>query len=327
MPPPFNQIFPPAPTFTEKDLDRLVGKVVIITGATSGVGYELAKMVYSSGATTYITGREGEKLRMVGDRIKKEVGETGGRLRLLKLDLADLESIKASAGEFLEKERELHVLVHNAGVMVPPAGSRTPMGHDLEIGTNCLGPFLFTQLLLETMKKSVSLESELSKVRIVWVASMMALGTPEGGVIFDKSAGHPKVLKDKMENYMQSKAGVTFLASEAAKRYGQDGIISVSVHPGLMKTELQRHGPKIQSILMSLIFKSPRYGAFTELFAGFSPVVDSQKHNGSYIVPWGRIANFPQHLAMGMKAEEEGGNGKAQQFWEWCEQETRKFIV
>ena len=96
-----------------------------MTGATSGIGFELAKILYSAGATLYIASRSAEKLRHAQQRIKAEVTISDGTLHVLKLDLADLATIKRSAQEFLSKEQFLHVLVHNAGVMDPPAGSKT----------------------------------------------------------------------------------------------------------------------------------------------------------------------------------------------------------
>ena len=95
------------------------------------------------------------------------------------------------------------------------------------MGTNCLGPFLFNHLLEPILKRTAASSSQENSVRIVWLASMIAVSTPSGGILFDEKTGNPRVLKTPMENYMQSKAGNVFLASEAAKRLGPDGIISI----------------------------------------------------------------------------------------------------
>lgn len=121
-------------------------------------------------------------------------------------------------------------------------------GHDLEMATNCLGPFLFNHFLEGILKKTADSASP-NSVRIVWLASMIAVSTPEGGVLWNEKTGQPKVLKNAMESYMESKAGNVFLASECAKRLGRDGIISISVNPGLLKTELQRHGNAVQNFV------------------------------------------------------------------------------
>jgi retinol dehydrogenase-12 len=237
--------------------------------------------------------------------------------------LADLASIKKSADEFLSKADRLDVLVHNAGVMTPPAGSKTKLGHDLEMGTNCLGPFLFNHYLEPVLKRTAA-NADRNSVRIVWLSSMIAVGTPPGGIIFDGKTGNPKVIKNAMENYMESKVGNLFLASEAAKRLGSDGIISVATNPGLMKTELQRHSSPVQGFIMGVLFKGPKYGAYTELFSALSPAISS-KNNGAFVIPWGRLGEVPPHIAKGMKSTTEGGTGLAEKFWEWCERETKPF--
>lgn len=134
-------------------------------------------------------------------------------------------------------------------------------GHDLEMGTNCLGPFLLSVLLEPILRRTAVTEnmkkSSHKPVRIVWVSSMISMLTPKGGISFDE-AGSPTVLKG-MSNYMVSKSGNVFLAAEFAKRLGDDGILSVSLHPGLMRTELQRHISVIERrIMVDMPLKIPR---------------------------------------------------------------------
>lgn len=228
-----------------------------MTGSTSGVGYELAKILYGAGARVYIAARSTDKITEAIKNIKADIPSSSGKLSALTFDLADLSSIKQSAHNFLNAEGTLDVLVHNAGVMTPPVGSKTKLvrdgcyflamplltrnqGHDLEMGTNCLGPFLFNHFL-EGVMKNTAATAPANSVRIVWVASMVAVATPQGGVLWSEETGQPKVLKNAMESYMETKAGNMFLASEYAKRSRKDGVISLSVNPGLLKTELQRH--------------------------------------------------------------------------------------
>ena len=125
MPPPFDQIFPPAPTFTEKRAGDQGGRVFLVTGSSSGIGLELAKMLYGLNGTVYIAARSAEKIQAAMDTIKSQVRTKNGRVEALQVDLADLASIGHSAREFLSKEERLDVLVHNAGLMTPPAGSKT----------------------------------------------------------------------------------------------------------------------------------------------------------------------------------------------------------
>lgn len=125
MPPPFDQIFPPSPTFTEKHTGDQGGRVFLITGSTSGVGLELAKILYGLNGTVYVAGRSSEKISAAIKTIKSQVGTKTGRVEALQIDLANLASIGQSVRDFLSKEDRLDVLVHNAGLMTPPAGSKT----------------------------------------------------------------------------------------------------------------------------------------------------------------------------------------------------------
>ncbi|KAL9031274.1 MAG: hypothetical protein Q9196_000681 [Gyalolechia fulgens] len=325
MPSSFSQAFPPAPTFTEKDVGNLEGKVFLVTGAASGVGFELARLLFSRGATVYIAARSKEK---VDHAIKAISQTTSSRAQLhpLLLDLADFSTIKTAVDRFLTKETRLDVLVHNAGLMTPPAGSKNKEGVDLEMATNCLGPFLLNRLLEPLLVRTAESESATRNgTRIVWVSSMITAGVAPGGICFENKSGQPQVLKNAMQNYMQTKVGNLFLASETAKRLGDKGIISVAVNPGLMKTELQRHGPKMQSVIMGLLFKGPVYGAYSELFAALSPDITSE-HNGAFIVPWGRFGDVPAHIAKGLTPKSQGGSGAADRFVSWCESETERYL-
>ena len=99
-------------------------------------------------------------------------------------------------------------------------------GHDLEMSTNCLGPFLLNQLLLPVLQRTAA-SAEPGSVRVVWVASLLSAFVAHGGIVFDEETGAPQVLKNAMENYMQSKVGNVFLASEMARRFGGDGVMSL----------------------------------------------------------------------------------------------------
>lgn len=123
--------FPPAPTFTDANLPSQKGKVIIITGAASGVGFELAKMLYLAGGTVYIAARSASRCEGAISRIREQTehaesgkGKGKGKLESIVVDLADLATVKLAVESFLAKEQRLDVLVHNAAVMTPPAGSK-----------------------------------------------------------------------------------------------------------------------------------------------------------------------------------------------------------
>jgi len=99
-------------------------QVFLVTGAASGVGYELAKLLYGLNGSVYIAARSSEKVDRAIKSIKRDVIASKGRLNPLLLDLADFPTIKKAASEFLQIEKRLDVLVHNAGLMTPPPGSK-----------------------------------------------------------------------------------------------------------------------------------------------------------------------------------------------------------
>ena len=288
----FSQIFPPSPSFTEKNILDLSTKVYIITGACAGVGFELSRILYQLNATVYIGGRSEPRCVSAISTIQSSSSTSKGALKPFVADLSDLRTIKRAVDNFLSQEHRLDVLFLNAGVMTPPPNSKTVQGHDLELGTNCLASFLLVTLLQPCMQNVASHFCHPNQsIRIVWVSSLLNVGAPHGGVQLDES-GAPKQLK-AMENYMQSKAGAYLLAHEFSQRQSSSsssaatitlnetshgnpfGIIHVSLNPGLMKTELQRNGPAPMRVLMGAVFKGPKYGALTELYAGLASGVQA----------------------------------------------------
>jgi NAD(P)-dependent dehydrogenase (short-subunit alcohol dehydrogenase family) len=133
MPSTLSALFPPAPTFTNKDLPSLAGKVYIVTGAASGVGFELAKILFVAGGTVYLAARSTSRCEGAIEKIKTQTKseKPKGRLESMVINLADLGTVKGAVDEFLKRETRLDVLVHNAGVMTPPAGSKDKLvgGH------------------------------------------------------------------------------------------------------------------------------------------------------------------------------------------------------
>ncbi|KAK4696757.1 hypothetical protein P7C71_g1220, partial [Lecanoromycetidae sp. Uapishka_2] len=180
-----SQLFPPTPTFTEKNLPDQAGKVFIVTGASSGIGKELAYILYLRNAKVYVATRSEEKAFKAIADIKSRVPSSQGSIHFLHLDLDDLTTIKNTADAFLRDNDRLDVLWNNAGVAVPPQGSKTKQGYELQLGTNNVAPFLFTQFLLPILAKTAKV-APADSVRVVWVSSNMAeISAPKGGIDFD----------------------------------------------------------------------------------------------------------------------------------------------
>ncbi|KAH8726372.1 retinol dehydrogenase 12 [Phaeosphaeriaceae sp. PMI808] len=309
----FSQAFPPKPEFTEATAPDLHGKVYIVTGASAGVGKELTRLLYSRNATVYLAARNTEKTNAAINWVKESTPSSKGSLNFLRLDLNDLEGIKASAEAFLAKEKRLDVLFNNAGVMVPPQGSTTKQGYELQMGTNCVAPFLFTKLLTPLLIETAKI-SPAGEVRVIWVSSSAADRlSPKGGV--DVPSIEKSVSNARWTNYGVSKGGNVLHAIEYQKRYHDAGIVSVALNPGNLNSDLQRNMGFVARTFLALLFHPPVYGAYTELFAGLAPAVANAK-SGTWVIPWGRIAPLRKDLA-------DGGN--REEFWEWSEKQVEKY--
>ena len=277
--------------------------------------------MYQHNATVYVAGRSQDKGEKAVAKLKEQFPNSKGKLMFLKLDLADQSTIKSSAEEFMSKESRLDVLTQSAGVMVPPSGSKDMDGHELQMGTNCLGPWLFAQCLLPVLKKTAA-SSPPGSVRVTWAASIAIVSAPTGGLVFQRD-GSPKLYGLQSMNYTQSKIGNVYLASEFAARYGRDGIISVCWNPGNLRTELQRHTAAILRILLNIfILFPPVFGGYTELYAACSPSITASQ-NGCFVVPWGRVGHLRSDMIKAQKSVAEGGTGEAQKFWDWCERQCK----
>lgn len=320
-----SQFFPPSPAFTEKDIPFQKGKVFLVTGGTSGIGFELAKILYARGGTVYITGRTDEKAKKAVQDIQASVGERDGQIDYIILNLDDLASIKESAETFMAKESKLDVLWNNAGVAQPPVGALSKQGFELQLATNCLGPFLFTQMLIPLLDAAVALNgpSFPGAVRVVWLSSQVAeLSSPLDGIVMTELRNTPQ---DNARNYQNSKVGGWFLSTEFARRYGDErGIVSVAMNPGAANTNLLRNS-RWSKILRWPLLYNPNLAALTELYAGLSPDINLE-NNGCYVIPWGRIhTTVAPHLRDAMRVKDVGGTGKAEQFWEFCQDKTKGY--
>ncbi|KAI1099757.1 NAD(P)-binding protein [Jackrogersella minutella] len=316
------QAFPGKPTFTEKDVPDLTDKVIIVTGSNTGVGKETAQILYSKNAKVYMMGRSEEKVKGAIESIKKTVPKSDGDLTYIHLDLADLPSIKSTADEFLGKEQKLDILFNNAGVAFPEKGSQTKQGYELQLGVNCIGTFALTKLLTPTLV-STAKASPPSSVRVVWVSSSASEGiNPKA---FLENVYHPET-KGTFDKYGTSKLGNFLHSTEFAASHKADGIVSVSLNPGNLDSDLWRtQGRFMTWFLRTFLFFPSIYGAYTCLFAGISPQVTLEK-SGSHIAPWGKLWNVSTEMVTASKAKSEGGTGAAKEFWDWTDVQVKKFI-
>lgn len=195
-----------------------------MTGGSLGVGYETTKVLFQKSATVYVAGRSRENGEKAIESLKAQCPTAKGKLVFLHLDLSNLEGIKASAEEFLQKEKRLDVLWLNAGVMTPPSGSVSAQGYELQLGTNVLGHFLFMKVLMPILISTAKV-APTGSVRVVFVSSSAHHMSPVGGIKWDdinyKNGG------SAWEIYGQSKAGGILLGYEFAKKFKDTGVIGV----------------------------------------------------------------------------------------------------
>jgi len=270
------------------DIGDQTGKVTIVTGGNSGIGKETCKVLLAKGARVYMGARSRERAEEALLQIKQETGKDD--IHWLPMDLADLASVKRAAAQFLGQEKELHVLYNNAGIMATPFG-RTVDGYELQWGTNLVGHWAFTKLLLPILEHTASLHPQ-GTVRVINVSSMGHNFAPSGGIVFDDLALTSGYWFVEWKRYGQSKLGNILLTKEIARRYGDKGIYSISLHPGSIHTNLVESTWIGQSVWVRKLYHmfgwglyTPHQGALTQLYAGTSPDIVTNNLNGSYLDP------------------------------------------
>jgi len=204
--------------------------VYLITGSNTGVGKALAQILYGANGTVFIAARSESKCREAMAAIKASSPSSRGRLEFLALDLADLAAVRQAAQSFLAAADRLDVLVQNAGVMHPPAGSKTAQGYELQLGVHCLGPVLLAELLTPLLARTAAREEAAGRakgaVRVAWAASLYAEMAPKGGFDPD-NMNYEKKDKDVYYKYSVSKVGAIYQGTEYARRHQEEGIVSV----------------------------------------------------------------------------------------------------
>lgn len=237
------------------------------------------------------------------DAIKKiKEAVPNADLHFLQLDLTDLKAVRKAAETFTGQEKRLDILLNNAGVMGTPY-TKTEDGLELQVGTNVVGHYLLTMILLPTLYNTSKLpeyESKSASVRIVQLSSVGHTLAPSDTSFKDLDAvnkkGWPEV-KSTWDRYGKSKLGNILIANELIKILPKDARISnISVHPGVVATNLMS-GPaqsygiigKVMQVATAPIFTKVQDGTLTQLYAATSPEIDTLKLNGAYLVPVAKV--------------------------------------
>jgi NAD(P)-dependent dehydrogenase (short-subunit alcohol dehydrogenase family) len=255
--------------WTTADIPPLTGRTTVVTGANSGLGFETALALARSGARVVLACRDRARGAAAIDRLVLEA--PGADVELAGLDLADLASVRTFASDFSAGHDRLDLLVNNAGVMAIPR-RETADGFEMQFGTNHLGHFALTGLLLDLLLATAG-------SRVVTVSSMAALGSR---IRFDDLQGRRHY--GKWSAYGQSKLANQQFTLELDRRLARLGsdVISVAAHPGYAATNLQMVAPQMEgsdlmermSRLANVVFaQSAADGALPSLYAATSPAV------------------------------------------------------
>ena len=248
------------------------GKIVIVTGANSGIGYEAARALARKGANVIMACRSLEKGEAAVAQIRRE--NLQGDVILRQLDLADLSSVRNFADEFLAEYKQLNILINNAGVMAIPY-RKTKDDFEMQFGTNHLGHFALTGLLFELLKNTPN-------SRVVTVSSYAHI---VGKINFDDLNSEKSY--QKWLAYGQSKLANLLFAYELQRRSAKNGDnpISIAVHPGYAATNLQ-NSSSFFSFTNNFMAQSQEMGALPTLYAATNPEIEG----GEFIGPDGFLA-------------------------------------
>ena len=248
----------------------LIGRVALITGANTGIGLVTARELQKRGAHVFMACRSVGRARAALDGIRSELGTAAGcaPIEVLALDLGDFDSVRQCAQAFLARRVPLHLLINNAGL----AGSRglTKSGFELAFGTNHLGHFLLTQMLLDRIKSS-------GPARIVTVASRAH--TRVSGIDWEALQKPTKTMAGLPEYGVSKLANVLFSA-ELSRRLAGSGVTTYSLHPGVVASDVWRAVPWPFRSLMKLGMISVEVGAATTLHCASS--VEAGHETGLY---------------------------------------------
>jgi NAD(P)-dependent dehydrogenase (short-subunit alcohol dehydrogenase family) len=261
--------------WTASDIPDQSGRNAIVTGANSGLGLVTARELARAGAAVVMACRNLDKGHAAVEQVRAAV--PGAQVQLEELDLASLESVRAFAERYRSTHDGLDLLINNAGVMAPPR-RRTADGFELQFGTNHLGHFLLTVLLLDLMEGR-------EDARVVTLSST---AHKMGRISFDNLNGDRRYFR--WNAYGQSKLANLLFALELDRRLRREGssVKSLAAHPGYASTNLQSAAaPLVDRLVMkvgnAVIAQSDEMGALPQLYAATEPGLEG----GTYIGPDG----------------------------------------
>lgn len=273
--------------WTATDIPDLSGKIAVVTGGNSGLGFYTCLELARKGAKVIIAGRSEERGNAALAKIKSEIPTAD--LQFMQLDLANIESVRHFVSSFLDSHKKLDILVNNAGVMAIPL-RRTEQGFEMQFGTNHLGHFALTSLLFNCIANTPG-------ARIVNVSSLMH---KFGKINFEDLNSENSY--SKWRAYSQSKLSNILFSLELDRRIRLSGIETkvMAVHPGYASTNLQTRGGEMEgskmnvwmNIFLNKILAQPAWkGALPSLYAASCEKAGSGKFYGPS--DFGSVRGYP----------------------------------
>ncbi|WP_281173378.1 SDR family oxidoreductase [Halotalea alkalilenta] len=267
----------PQPDWSLADMPSQAGRIFLVTGGTSGMGYEDAMALALAGAEVVIAARNPERGAEAIERIRQEAPEA--QVRFEAVDLASLASVRALGERLNATLPRLDGLINNAAIMAPPERAESADGFEMQLATNYLGHFALTAELLPLLRESDS-------ARVVTLSSIAAA---RGSIDFDDLQSEQGY--DPYRVYAQSKLACLMFAFELQRRSESEnwGIRSIAAHPGVAVTELIERGPGLDSEFGHSWardrerYHSPAQGALPTLYAATAPEAQA----GAYYGPIG----------------------------------------
>jgi NAD(P)-dependent dehydrogenase (short-subunit alcohol dehydrogenase family) len=303
----------------DTEVPNLSGKLAVVTGANSGLGFGLTTRLSAAGADVIMAIRNRAKGEAAIEQIRQKVPDA--KLTIKNLDLASLASVKALGDELNAQGRPIDILINNAGIMQPPQRETTEDGFELQFGSNHLGHFALTGHLLPLLRSAGSAR----------VTSLSSLAARFGGINFDD------INSEKLYNptgaYNQSKSATLMFALELDRRSRESGwgIMSNAAHPGLTLTNLQLSGPshgrdnptlmerfyRFTRVVVPFAWQSIDMGILPALYAATSP----QAEGGGYYGPDG-FYEMTGHTKRANVPERAKTPADQKRLWEISEQLT-----
>jgi len=287
------------------DIPDQTGRIAVITGANTGIGYQAAWYLAGRGATIVLAGRDAARTKAAHDRLLGQLPEA--RLDTVALDLASLQSVRQAAVEIRARYPRLDLLINNAGVMMCPRG-QTADGFELQLGTNHLGHFALTGLVLPSLL-------DVDGSRVVTVSSN---GHKMGRINFIDLQSERRY--NRVTAYAQSKLANLLFTYELQRRLAEAHAptIAVAAHPGTSDTELVRHLPGWMQVGSRLV---PNQDAVHGALPTVRAATDPAAGGGDYYGPsgFGEFAGPPVRVKSSARSHDASA---ARQLWAISEQLT-----